>query len=155
MTATKRRQPILFALVCALFLIGGSPEDLAANPSYEDADWVPKVTGVFGYDKSVSERQFYFQFTIPAMKWYAAAITICAQFEHILTSGVSILVDEECGGGEVHDMHNGNFQSPWLVPHYWGSKNNKIKKTRGVMRVKFTGMGYGTGLLWPYRAVTW
>ncbi len=139
MTATKRHQPIVFALVCALVLIGGSlkahAEDLFG--------FNPNVTTTYGMANVTDEKhKVVIKFSLSAVKYGATnEFEPCVKMEHRLrTSGFT---EESCDTVEFQDKGQGNFRATWnfdKVSQYGTICNTdvsmKIKKTQGDGTVK-------------------
>ncbi len=140
MTSTKRHQPIVFALVCALVLIGGSlkahAEDLFG--------FNPKVTSTTGTaNVSNDSHELHVEFTLSAVKYGATnKFEVCGKFQHA-TESSQWHYATQCGPDDLEDKGSGSYKATWSVSKKMGGsrvKNSeariKIKKTQGDGTVK-------------------
>ena len=135
MTSTKRHQPIVFALVCALVLIGGSLKAHAANLGIFN----PKVTSTTGEAKSSNKNHsIIIEYEIEAMSapYASTTLDICGKFEHRLkTSGYT---KKPCGPDDLEDKGSGKYKATWYIPIV--SQYGTICNTDASMKVKVLGV---------------
>ena len=140
MTATKRHQPIVFALVCALVLIGGSLKAHAENLY----GYNPDVTSTYGIENiSDQYHQLHINFTLAAEQYGAKSdFEACAKLTNKMrTSGAAPV--EKCGPDQLWDKGQGKYRATWIVKRVtqYGTVCNtdasmKIKKTQSDGTVK-------------------
>ena len=131
MTATKRHQPIVFALVCALVLIGGSLKAHAENL----LDFNPDVTSTYGMadDTDKKKHKLVIKFSLEAVKNGATNdFEACVKMAHRLkTSGFT---KKLCDPGDFQDQGQGKFRATWSF--YKNSQFGTICNTDVSMKVK-------------------
>ena len=137
MTATKRHRPIVFAIVCALVLVGGSLEAPAQNLG----DWTPTVTDTYGEEPPGDDRKLHIDFNIVGVQVSKDQLEVCGRLKHTLKGG-GTLTTEPCGSDELQEGSSGGFTATFFVPAL--HETSRIPSTSASIKVRILILGQGS-----------
>ena len=144
-TVMRRHQPVVFALVCALVLIGMSQSRAADLGS-----WNPVFVSAHGITTSTHHRLFI-SFRIPALKRNPGDplidpsrpnFVVCASMTHHVQDGAApgglgeAFSVTRCGPDELHDTYSESFMAAFYIPKTHDGKWVKASDVKIKVRVQ-------------------